>query len=204
MRFPGPNSHLPPKTLVCLTFDESEFEADWTAQAKSAYDGPNQIYTVLLGDSVPAGHVEHEGSNHYSLLRTIEVNFDLEPLGTNDVHANWMRCLWGERFAWSSERKPTHLTAGGALDTASLGGVCYAAYTTREGDVRLSAWTGAAFTAPMTTPARGDALALVASSNRLVLAWIDRAGPAGGPMWAAEYSPTSGWSEPVCVAVQVS
>ena len=42
----------------------------------SAYDGPNQIYTVLLGDMIEPGE-ELEGYNHYSLLRTIEGIFGL-------------------------------------------------------------------------------------------------------------------------------
>ena len=29
LRFPGPDSHLPPRTLVVVTFDESDFEADY-------------------------------------------------------------------------------------------------------------------------------------------------------------------------------
>src|SRR5262249_13625193 len=55
LRFPGPRSLLPPRTLVVVTFDESDFESDWETGNSGTYDGPNQIYTVLLGDMIRPG-----------------------------------------------------------------------------------------------------------------------------------------------------
>jgi Phosphoesterase family len=78
LRFPGPHSHLPPRTLVVVTFDESDFESDYLPDMASSYDGPNQIFTVLLGDGIEPGF-EEEGYNHYSLLRTVEMNFSPRP-----------------------------------------------------------------------------------------------------------------------------
>ena len=56
---PGPKSHLPPRTLVVVTFDEADYLKSVTTKAdsplKSFYDGPNQVYTVLLGDVVTPG-----------------------------------------------------------------------------------------------------------------------------------------------------
>lgn len=45
LRFPGPNSLLPPSTLVVVTFDEADFEAAWTKKEGLAwfYD---QIYSL--------------------------------------------------------------------------------------------------------------------------------------------------------------
>lgn len=60
--------------LVVVTFDEG---------AAGEYE-TNQIYTVLLGPLVKAGHFDSTEANHYNLLRTIEDNFGLERLGRHD------------------------------------------------------------------------------------------------------------------------
>src|SRR5262249_42010528 len=52
-------------TLIVVTFDESIPHAD------------NHIFTILLGDMVKPNTVESEIYNHYSLLRTVEENFQL-------------------------------------------------------------------------------------------------------------------------------
>ncbi|HET7460742.1 MAG TPA: alkaline phosphatase family protein [Longimicrobium sp.] len=71
-----PISSYPPETLIVLTFDE-------------AYPviAPYNIYTLLIGDMLQAGTVRTEPYNHYSLLRSIEINFGLGSLGRNDVAA---------------------------------------------------------------------------------------------------------------------
>ncbi|MEJ2415624.1 MAG: alkaline phosphatase family protein [Exilibacterium sp.] len=99
LNFPGPDSKLPPRTLVVVTYDEADFEAFYDKGKKYTYDGPNQIYTVLLGDMIAPGQ-QHEGYNHYSLLKTIEKNFNLGDLGKNDRDANWFQFLWGRQFQW--------------------------------------------------------------------------------------------------------
>ncbi|WDE03716.1 hypothetical protein SG34_020365 [Thalassomonas viridans] len=104
LNFPGPNSKLPPNTLVVVTYDEADFEAFFDKGKKYTYDGPNQIYTVLLGDNIPPGK-EHQGYNHYSLLKTIEKNFNLGSLHKNDHEANWFQFLWGKSFAWQQPEK---------------------------------------------------------------------------------------------------
>ena len=43
--------------------------------------------------------------DHYSLLRTVEENFDLGTLKKNDLSADWFRFLWGEAtpsFDWAN------------------------------------------------------------------------------------------------------
>jgi hypothetical protein len=71
-----PISSFPPETLIVLTFDEAYPVTD-----------PYNIYTLLIGDMLTAGTVRTEPYNHYSLLRSIEINFGLGSLGRNDVAA---------------------------------------------------------------------------------------------------------------------
>ena len=61
-----------------LTFDEGKTT------------GTNQVYAALLGSAVPAAKVGTTNStryNHYSLVKTAEVNWNLGNLGENDVGA---------------------------------------------------------------------------------------------------------------------
>ena len=81
-------------TLVALTFDES-----------IPYSADNHVYHVVLGDMVKPQTVESEIFNHYSLLRTVEENFQLGSLERNDLTADWFRFLWGEQplaFNWAN------------------------------------------------------------------------------------------------------
>ncbi|KAM7193362.1 Phosphoesterase family domain containing protein [Naviculisporaceae sp. PSN 640] len=71
------------RTLIMLTFDESE-----------DYSKPNQIGTLLLGSAVPAKLKNTKDKTfytHYSMLSTIEYNWDLPNLGRYDVGANLFR-----------------------------------------------------------------------------------------------------------------
>ncbi len=74
-------------TLVVVTFDESGGNSD------------NRIYTLFLGDMVkPANQQDPKALakfyNHYSVLRTIEDNFGLEPLSANDRAATAVTDIW--------------------------------------------------------------------------------------------------------------
>jgi hypothetical protein len=74
-------------TLVVVTFDESGGNAD------------NRIYTLFLGDMVkPANQQDPKALGklytHYSVLRTIEDNFGLEPLTQNDRDAPLITDIW--------------------------------------------------------------------------------------------------------------
>jgi acid phosphatase len=77
------NSAFTKGTLVVVTFDESIPHAD------------NHVYAALLGDMVNPGTVEPDHYDHYSLLRTIEENFEIGTLQRNDLTANWFRFLFG-------------------------------------------------------------------------------------------------------------
>ncbi len=92
-------SNVPKGTLIVVTFDEADFSA---VGYDTSYDGPNQIYTVLLGDMIEPGTVVSTPYNHYNLIRTVEENFQLGSLNKNDFGANWFRFLWGESFAWNT------------------------------------------------------------------------------------------------------
>jgi hypothetical protein len=64
---------------VHLTFDEG------------STSGTNQVYSVLLGSAVPAakvGTTNNTRYNHYSLTKTVELNWSLGNLGQNDVSAS--------------------------------------------------------------------------------------------------------------------
>ena len=74
-------------TLVIVTFDESDHNAD------------NRIFTLFLGDMVKEGsqqdpNVLDRHYTHYSVLRTIEDNFGLEPLAEGDREAAPIKDIW--------------------------------------------------------------------------------------------------------------
>ncbi len=74
-------------TLVVVTFDESGGNAD------------NRIFTLLLGDMVKPANQQDPNAlakryTHYSVLRTIEDNFGVEPLTANDRDAAPITDIW--------------------------------------------------------------------------------------------------------------
>lgn len=74
------NKYFMKNTLVVLTFDENEI-----------YSTQNQVFTLLLGGAVPQhlkGTKDHTFYDHYSLLSSVEANWNLDSLGRNDVDAN--------------------------------------------------------------------------------------------------------------------
>ena len=78
---------LRPGTLVVVTFDESGGNAD------------NRIFTLFLGDMVKEANQQDPNVlarryTHYSVLRTIEDNFGLEPLTANDRDAAPITDIW--------------------------------------------------------------------------------------------------------------
>ena len=173
LRFPGPDSLLPAGTLVVVTFDESDFESAFEHEQgwSSPYDGPNEIYTVLLGDMIAPGQViEEEGYNHYSLLRTVEENFALGSLGKNDAGANWMRFLWGRRFAWGPA-KPARLDGSGGLAATEHQGRLTVATVASDGIV-LHRATDLGWQSSATGEACDGGIALASTGAALAVAWI--------------------------------
>ena len=190
LRFPGPNSHLPPRTLVVVTFDESDFESDYDVVKKYTYDGPNQVYTVLLGDTINPG-VEEEGSNHYSLLKTIEKNFSLGSLEKNDADANWFQFLWGKRFGWSAPAD-TPVKTNGRIAAAAYQGVLYVVYEGERGDLLFRTFDGETwFSERPVGPEGGGELELATCGNKLVLVYQS----ADTSLSSLTYSLETGWSQ---------
>jgi Phosphoesterase family len=71
-------------TLIVVTFDESG------TQSRAA---GNHIYTVFLGPMVQPQEIK-DNYNHYNVLRTIEDNFGLCPLGAGDGGAKPITSIW--------------------------------------------------------------------------------------------------------------
>ncbi|GJJ68125.1 phosphatidylinositol-3-phosphatase [Entomortierella parvispora] len=65
-------------TLVVLTFDESD-----------TYDIENRVYTLLLGDVIAdlKNTTDSTFYTHYSILSTVEANWDLGNLGRQDTNS---------------------------------------------------------------------------------------------------------------------
>jgi len=66
------------RTLIQLTFDENE-----------TYDVQNNVFTVLLGNAVPEnlrGTNDSTFYTHYSMLSSVENNWDLPSLGRQDTN----------------------------------------------------------------------------------------------------------------------
>jgi hypothetical protein len=189
LRFPGPDSLLPPRTLVVVTYDEADFEAAYDADSKSDYDGPNQIYTVLLGDMIKPG-VREEGSNHYSVLKTIEKNFGLPSLGKNDHDSNWLQFLWGREFGWRQPAE-TPIVAGAAVTAAGFDGLLYVVYAGEENALKLRTFDGINWSAEQPVAGQSAAGVEMASlGNNLILVYKDD----GGNLNSLTYTPDGGWS----------
>jgi acid phosphatase len=74
------NTYAMNNTLVLLTFDESEEDAQ-----------PNKIYAILLGGAIPSslkGTIDSTFYTHFSTLSTVSVNWGLPSLGRWDCSAN--------------------------------------------------------------------------------------------------------------------
>lgn len=133
-------SNIPKGTLLVVTFDEADYDADGY---DTNYDGPNQIYTVLLGDMIKPGTVIDTPYNHYNLIRTVQENFQLDSLKKNDYGANWFRFLWNESFAWNAATDSkievgnalavTNSTAGTHMVFSNTGGQLYDSFLSASG-----------------------------------------------------------------------
>ena len=193
LRFPGPDSYLPPRTLVVVTFDEADFEKGYAKALQSTYDGPNQIYAVLLGDHLEPGVETGEGYNHYSLLHTIERNFGLGDLGKNDAGANWFRFLWGRRFSWGSPSATGLVTAGG-LAAVEFKGRLHVASVDDTGKIVVQKRDDLGWVDVGTVegPCTGG-LALNSNGFSIVVSWRDSEGRLrAGPLGSSRHEPPLG------------
>lgn len=131
-------SNIPEGTLVVVTWDEADYDANGY---DTNYDGQNQIYTVLLGDMITPGSSVDTPYNHYSLIKTIEKNFELGSLNKNDKDANWFRFLWNEKFVWSAT-EATNINVGDCLATCYYNDAFVMVYQDTNNKLLLSTYDG--------------------------------------------------------------
>src|SRR5205085_10454752 len=192
LAFPGRHSRLPKGTLVVVTFDEADYNQSYETVRgwDGSYDGPNQVYAVLLGDMIRPRRIEQEGYNHYSLLKTIEKNFDLPPLGKNDADANWFRFLWRKTFGWTTP-KATPIDDATMVAAASLGEVLYVVYGS-GGALAFRTHAKGSWSDEQPVPGLANVGAIAMAGANGVLTLI---GQSGGALAAISFS-DGAWSAP--------
>ncbi len=181
-------SRVPSGTLIVVTFDEADYDA---TEYDTNYDGPNQIYTVLLGDMIEPGTVIDTPLNHYSLIKTIQKNFGTDNLGKNDRDANWIRLLWGESFAWSDPSDVGLETAGNLALAADDGGACLV-FDDGNGVLASSRFDGSKWSAAEATGLNaGGPIALAGCEGQLHLICADK----DGQLFAATREANGSWTD---------
>jgi hypothetical protein len=109
------------KTLVLLTFDESE-----------TYTIKNQVWALLLGDAIPEslrGTTDNTFYTHYSCLSTVQANWGLYNLGRQDVNTNYSNVFtlvanatgYKNAVVADADIPLFNFTSGGYFDTANEG-----------------------------------------------------------------------------------
>jgi Phosphoesterase family len=76
------------EVILIVTFDETDAWWSYLTQAD------NRVYTALWGDQVIPNTTSDAVYDHYSLLRTIEVMFDLAPMSSGDKEASVIEGIW--------------------------------------------------------------------------------------------------------------
>ena len=182
-------SNVPKGTLLVITFDEADYDADGY---DTNYDGPNQIYTVLLGDMIKPGTTIDTPYNHYNLIRTVQENFQLDSLKKNDHGANWFRFLWKESFAWN-EPIDTKFSVGTALAVTNGSEGKHMVFSSDSGQLFNSILTSSGWSHPnkLGIITQGE-IALASINNKTILINIG----IGGELMITTYDAISKqWSE---------
>ncbi|KAI1330665.1 phosphoesterase family-domain-containing protein [Xylariaceae sp. FL0255] len=94
------------RTLIQLTYDESE-----------DYYKPNHIASLLLGNAVPKslqGTTDDTFYTHFSILSTMENNWDLPNLGRYDVGANVFQIV-AEKTGYMNKNPPNVATVNNSV-----------------------------------------------------------------------------------------
>ncbi len=184
-------SRVPEGTLIVVTFDEADYDAKGY---DTNYDGPNQVYTVLLGDMIAPGTNIDVPFNHYGLIKTVEKNFDLASLEKNDQQANWFRFLWQEDWLWGAA-SDTPISQCKAMAAATLNNQLAIAYTDDSGLLQLwSAKGGQVVCSDI--HCEGNIAASVLGDSLFVVYTDSQAS-----LHSVVYSIAGGWSIPVEVGV---
>ncbi|KAH8878651.1 hypothetical protein GQ53DRAFT_85792 [Thozetella sp. PMI_491] len=92
------NNAFGSRTLVQLTWDESE-----------TYSEPNHIGSLLLGNAIPKfmrGMTDDTFYTHYSILSTVQYNWELPSLGRYDVGANVFK--WVAELSGFKNKEPAN------------------------------------------------------------------------------------------------
>lgn len=182
------NSNVPEGTLIVITFDEADFDA---TGYDTNYDGPNQIYTVLLGNMITPGTTIDTPHNHYSLMNTIERNFNLGSLNKNDKDANHIRALWNEQYSWSAVTD-TNTESGNTLAATTFKGVNYVLYTDTAGTLQLTGLKAdGTWIAPVALPAQSTGLVAMASTEDTMMIMLSEV---NGMCFNMMYEPGMGFS----------
>jgi len=187
-------SNVPEGTLLVITFDEADFDA---VGYDTNYDGPNQIYTVLLGDMIEPGTTISSPYNHYNLIRTVEENFQLGTLNKNDLGANWFRFLWDESFSWNSPID-TNITAATSIAITRLNGSEYMVFSDAQGSLNesiltpLSGWSAPQLLGFTVT----GSIAMSSIDGKIVLVIV---GNEGELMTSTYDSESCSWSQPTSI-----
>ena len=185
----GPRlSRLPPKTLVVITWDEAAF---LHPQLRAFYEGPNQVYTILLGGMVKP-LVDSRPYNHYSLLRSIEHNFGIPSLEKNDMGAARLRFLEGARFDWQKS-VVTNLPPCKDLALAMVEDIPHAVFREASGGLFATRHQGESWSRP--EPLAMNAITapqLAASDHGMMLVYAEKE---TGELHWSHYTKTKGWFE---------
>ncbi|WP_420572722.1 alkaline phosphatase family protein [Kordia sp.] len=184
-------SNIPKGTLLVVTFDEADYDADGY---DTNYDGPNQIYTVLLGDMIKPGTVVDTPYNHYNLIRTVQENFSLNSLKKNDYGANFFRFLWNESFAWN-EAVDTKISSGNELAVTNGTEGTHMVFSNSDGELFSSIFNSSGWSKPekLNTITQGK-IALASIEDETILVNIG----AGGELMLTSYDATEKkWSHTI-------
>jgi len=95
-------------SLLLITWDEDD-----SSQI-------NQVATLVIAKSVPAGFKSSTRYNHYSLLKTIEQSWGLAPLTANDANATAMADFFGSGGTVTVPGAPTNVTATAGKRSATV------------------------------------------------------------------------------------
>ena len=186
-------SRVPKGTLLVVTFDEADYDAQGY---DTNYDGPNQIYTVLLGDMIKPNTNIDVPYNHYSLIKTVEKNFDLGSLQKNDKAANWFRFLWQQEWSWGAS-SITPVTSSKAIAAATLKDELWIATVTEAGVLNLVLSNQKeSLTENSHIQCQGN-IAMGQINDGLCIVYTDSKGSLNSVIFSVE----TGWSQPVDTGV---
>ena len=191
-------SNVPEGTLIVITFDEADFNADGY---DTNYDGPNQIYTVLLGDMIEPGTVINTPYNHYSLIRTIQKNYQLDSLNKNDYGANWFRFLWKESFNWG-KKIATDFLAGNTLSITHSSIGQHLVFSNKEGELFDSILSNKTWSTPTSLNiCTKREIALTTIGHKTILIFIAN----DGTLMQKEFdTTTTEWSQAISLGQKTS